>query len=63
MKNNISSSSDNNKISLLPKDVQAILQSSMTEEYKDVYLNISSKLANCFIIFDIQLALTLVPAR
>ena len=37
MSNNkdIPSSADNNKISLLPEDVQAILQRGMTEGYKD----------------------------
>ncbi len=44
-KNDISSSDadDDNKISLLPEDVQAILQRSMTEGYKDGYLNLANK--------------------
>ncbi len=43
MKNDNSSSADNNKESLLPKDVQAILQSGMRKGYEDGYLNLGSK--------------------
>ena len=42
-KNNISSSADNNKTSLLPKYVVAKLQSGMTEGYEDGCLNLKSK--------------------
>ena len=43
MKNDITSSADNNKTSLLPKDVQAILQRGMTEGYEDGDLNLQFK--------------------
>ncbi len=46
MKNDISSSSssaDNNKTSLLPEGVQAILLKGMTEGYEDGELYLSSK--------------------
>ena len=44
----ITLSTDNNKISLLPEDVQAILQRGMTEGFKDPhfgdgYLNLPFK--------------------
>ena len=39
----ISSAADNNKTSLLPEDVQAILQRGMTEGFKDGYLNLGYK--------------------
>ena len=39
----IPSSADNNKISLLPEDVQAILQRGMAEGFKDGVLNLYSK--------------------
>ena len=42
-KNNISSTADNNNTSLLPEDVQAILQRGMTEGFKDGHLNLSLK--------------------
>ncbi len=45
MKNDISSSTsvDNNKPSLLPEDVQAILQTGMAEGFKDGHLDLSYK--------------------
>ena len=45
MKNNdtSSSSADNNKTSLLPQDMQAILQRGMTEGYEDGYLDLGYK--------------------
>ena len=39
----ISSSADNNKTSLLPENVQAILQRGMTEGYEDGYLDLGYK--------------------
>ena len=50
MKNDNSSSADNNKTSLLPKNVQTILQRNMTKGFRNGYLNLSSKLVNCFIL-------------
>ncbi len=38
-----SSSADNNKTSLLPENVQAILQLGMTERYKNDRLGLSSE--------------------
>ena len=42
-KNDISSSTDNNKTSLLPEGVQAELQRGLTEGYEDSYLDLKSK--------------------
>ena len=51
-KSNISSptSADNSKKSLLPKDVQAILQRDMREGYKGGFLYLLSKWDNYFIL-------------
>ncbi len=38
-----SSTADHNKTSLLPKDVQTILQKGITEGYKDGCLELESK--------------------
>ena len=47
---NYNSSADDYKKSLLPKDVQAILQRGMREGYKDGFLYLLSKWDNYFIL-------------